>query len=100
MMGHLDGYEADPADVQAMLDQEIDAEDRSDPTLLYVRATQLTARYSTALAELTKLRAEAVHRMHRAGSSYAQIAATTGLSRARVQQMVGSARTSGPSAIR
>lgn len=84
----IDGYEADPDDVAAMLDQEIDAEDRDDPTLLYVRATQVAARYTAALAELTKVRAEAVHRMSLAGSSYAQIARTTGLSRPRVQQLV------------
>jgi DNA-directed RNA polymerase specialized sigma24 family protein len=91
-MATTDGYEADLLEVQAMLDQEIDAEDRDDPTLLYVRATQLHARYTAALAELTRLRAEAVHRMNLAGSSYAQIAATTGLSKPRVQQLVGIGR--------
>ncbi len=86
-MAVTDGYKTEPSDVQAILDQDIDAEDRDDPTLLYVRATQLTARYTAVLLELTKIRAEAVHRMSLAGSSYRQIARTTGLSVARVQQM-------------
>lgn len=86
-MATVDGYEADPADVQAILTMQIGVTTRDDPTLLYVRATQLRARYAAVCAELEGLRAEAVHRMHQGGSSYAEIARTTGLSRARVQQL-------------
>lgn len=81
-------YEADSAEVAAILDADIDDEDRADPTLLYIRATQLRARYDAVCAELETVRAQAVQQMSADGMSYRQIAAHVGLSVPRVQQMV------------
>lgn len=57
-----------------------------------VGATQLHARHTAVLAELTQVRAEAVARLHLSGLSYAQIAAHLGVSRARVQQLATAGR--------
>jgi DNA-directed RNA polymerase specialized sigma24 family protein len=93
-MATIDGYEADPDEVAAILAAELDDEDRADPTLLYVRATALSARHTQLLAELSKLRAQAVARIYRdsPGASYADVGAKLGISRGRVQQFVEAER--------
>lgn len=91
-MAATDGYAPDPAEVAAILAGDIDGEDHSDPTLLYLRATQLHTRYTAVCAELTQLRADAAAALHRDGMSYAQISAHLGPSRPRVQQLVQAGR--------
>ena len=88
-MAAIDGYEADPAEVRALIDQQVDVEDLADPTLLYVRATQLHVLHTAIANELAQLRAEAAGRLHADGMSYARIAAHLGMSRGRAQQLVG-----------
>ena len=89
-MATTDGYAADPNEVTAILATDLDEVDRSDPTLLYMRATQLSARYAALLAEVGRLRAEAVVALYDGGrgGSYASVGNHLGLTRGRVQQFV------------
>lgn len=87
----IDGYEADPVEVQAILDEAIDEEDLSDPTLLYVRATKLQVLYTAVVAELGKLRGQAAVRLNQ-DMSYDAIGDHLGISKPRVQQLVNSTR--------
>ena len=88
-----DSYDADSDEVASILAADLDDEDRADPTLLYVRATQLSARYTEVLAELAKLRAQAVARIYHdsPSDSYADVGAKLGISPGRVQQFVEAA---------
>ncbi|MGH3793712.1 MAG: hypothetical protein ACRDSP_02365 [Pseudonocardiaceae bacterium] len=61
-----------------------------NPLQRYMRATDLYAIHAAVCTELTSHRAEAVRQMSEGGMSYRQIAAVTGLTKARVQQMVQS----------
>jgi len=91
-MTSTDGYEADPREVAALVEREVDAEDRSDPTMLYVRASALHAHHTAVAREMTKLRAQAVLRLSQQGMSYEAIAAHLKISKPRVQQLVNLAR--------
>ena len=87
--GTIDGYAPDPEETAAILAEEIDVEDLADPTLLYVRASQLQARYAALAAEATRLRREAIQRLHDGGKgmSLQAIADHLGISKPRAQQL-------------
>lgn len=94
-MTTVDGYGASSEYVAYIISTEIGEEDRSDPTLLYLRATQLKARHDAVNAELEKLRGLACARMNDGGMSYRAIAEHVGISSARVQQLINKAREKG-----
>lgn len=54
----------------------------------YQKATEREARLRKAADEAAAERAVELAKMHRSGMSYGKIAAATGLSRSRVQQLV------------
>lgn len=54
----------------------------------YLEATEKESRFRQAADEAARERAWALAEMHRSGMSYGKIAEVTGLSRARVQQLV------------
>jgi len=87
----INGYEAEPAEVTAIIASLVDEEDRTDPTILYMRATKLLATYTDVLAELKLLRAQAVAAIAADTQSYARTAEHLGLSKPRVQQLVADA---------
>lgn len=82
-----DGYEADPDEVEALVNGLLDEEDLSDPTLMYVRATKQQVLHAAVAERLGQLRSEAVSRLS-ADMSYRSIASHLGLSLARVQQLL------------
>jgi DNA-directed RNA polymerase specialized sigma24 family protein len=60
----------------------------ADPLTQYLELTREQEAHDAASRRLAALRAQTLAGMHAAGSSYAQIAEQTGLTRARVQQLV------------
>ena len=58
----------------------------------YLKATEKESQLRQAADEAAWERARALAEMHRSGMSYGKIAEATGLSRARVQQLVERAR--------
>jgi hypothetical protein len=63
-----------------------------DPLERYHRASADLGLHQAVIGQLATIRAAAVAELHRAGASYAAIAGTTGLTRARVQQLVEAGR--------
>lgn len=88
----IDGYEAEPEEVAAIIAAEIDDEDRADPTLLYLRATKLQVLLTAVCRELGKVRGQAAVQLN-ADMSYDEIAEHLGISKGRVQQLVTGARS-------
>jgi hypothetical protein len=89
----IDGYEADPDDVAAIVATEVDDEDRSDPTLLYVRAAKVQVLHTAVAREMTSLKAQACLQLKHSGESYASIAAHLGISKPYVQQLIALAKS-------
>ena len=63
-------------------------DDIADPVARYGRAGQEQAAAEAVVTRLSDLRARCLAELHTDGWSYARIAQETGLSRARVQQLV------------
>jgi hypothetical protein len=90
----INGYEADPDEVEAIVAALVDQEDYDDPARLYARATSLLATYADVIGKIGQLRAEAVARIAADTASYAKTAEQLGLSKPRVQQLVKAAMDS------
>lgn len=85
------GYEADPDDVQALLDVVLaDVADEPDPAIRYVMLTKSLVLHQALVGRIADERARAVAAMHTPGGmSYSQITEALGLgSRSRAQQLV------------
>lgn len=86
-------YAAEPQDVEALVALVAAVDLVLDPLERYHRASADQELHSAVVTRLSEIRASAVAELHRSGSSYAQIASTTGLTRARVQQLVEAGRS-------
>lgn len=87
----MQGYEAEPTDVDALVDNELC--DATDPLERYHRAGAAEALYRETANRFAQQRALAVLALHDSGLSYQQIADVTLIgTRARVQQLVERAR--------
>jgi hypothetical protein len=79
----------EPQELAAILDGLVGDQDTAEHDLVwYVHLTSRQALLAAAVDEIAGMRSRAVAGMHAAGESYAGIAAVTGLTRARVQQLV------------
>lgn len=92
----IGGYEAEPQEVEALLDGLLDEHDLADPTLMYIEASKQMVLYTAVAERLGLLRAEAVQRLCNTGLSYQQVADHLGLSKPRVQQLVAQATAARP----
>ena len=90
------GYVPDPADVAAHLAFLDDGAWGGDRVAAYVEATRAQVLHQAVAAALADQRARIRARMHASGLSYQKIADATGLTRARVQQLVERGRRLAP----
>lgn len=91
MSDQIQGYEADPSDVQALLAALLDdIQDEPDPAIRYVMLTKELVLHQALVSRLADERARAVAAMHKPGGmSYQQIANALQLgTRGRAQQLV------------
>ena len=86
-MADIDGYAADPDEVKAIVNEAVDLEDLADPTLLYIRGSQIRALHTAVAAEGGRLCREAVQRLQADGMSLQAIADHLGISKPRAQQL-------------
>jgi DNA-directed RNA polymerase specialized sigma24 family protein len=98
------GYEADPVETHLAVTAEIEriVEDTAaawpgDPAPRYAALASTQAFHQGVVARLADAKAAVVAQMHADGMSYAQIAAVTGMKRARVQQLAERGRALAPS---
>lgn len=85
-MSDTNGYEPEPADVEAFL---ADGDGwGGDPLPMYVEATKAQVLHQAVAERWALRRATLLAQMNACGVSYQQIADVTGLSRPRVQQLV------------
>ncbi|MER6830917.1 hypothetical protein ABT352_33325 [Streptosporangium sp. NPDC000563] len=84
------GYEADPADVEALLDTAIsDALAEPDPLIRYTLLTKDLVLYEALVGRIAQERYRTVAAMSSPGGmSYAAIGDALGMSRSRAQQLV------------
>ncbi|GAA0853567.1 hypothetical protein ACFQVD_26330 [Streptosporangium amethystogenes subsp. fukuiense] len=84
------GYEADPADVEALLDTAIsDALEEPDPLIRYTLLTKDLVLYEALVGRIAQERYRTVAVMSSPGGmSYGQIGEALGMSRSRAQQLV------------
>lgn len=86
------GYEAEPGEADLAAAEEIEdiaAAWPGDPLPRYAALTSRQAHYTAVAGRLADARAAVIAQMRKDGMSYGQIAAVTGLTRARVQQLAG-----------
>jgi len=91
MTDQIQGYEADPEEVQALLDVVLaDIAPEPDPAIRYVMLTKELVAYQALVSRIADERARAVAAIHKPGGmSYAEIAKALQLgTRARAQQLV------------
>lgn len=93
------GYAPEPADVAAHLATLDDNVWGGDPLPAYLEATRAQALHQAVAAAIADRRAVLLARMHDGGASYRQIADVTGLTRARVQQLVERGRRRGSDGV-
>lgn len=89
------GYEAEPEEARAVFESEIDdiaAGWPGDPLPRYAALSARQAHYQSVANGLSGARAAVLADMHDKGMSYARIAEATGMTRARVQQLVEKGR--------
>jgi hypothetical protein len=84
-MSDLLGWEAEGVDVEAFV---ADLVAEPDAAIRYARASAASVLHQAVVERLGAIRAGAIASMHDDGASYASIATNTGLTRARVQQLV------------
>ena len=88
-----DGYEAEPADVDALCADTIAAaEEETDPVIRDIIYAKQRVLFAAAAARMAAERARNAAAMHAAGDSYAQIGDALGVSRARAQKLVETGR--------
>lgn len=85
MSSETAGYEAEPADVAA---ETAWLEEFTDPLERYHRATADQAHHEAVIAELARVREQAVARMHGDGLPLRKIAELVGTSPGRVQELI------------
>lgn len=91
-MAHLvDGYEADPDDVSAILAATFDEDDQRDPMIGYMTATKALALYEAVAVELRGARALAVKALADE-TSYQKTADLLGLHKSRIGVLVQEAK--------
>lgn len=92
-MSDISGYEAEPTDVQALVDGLLAAlADETDPLVRYTRLCSEQALYAALVGEIAKLRGRELLAMSKT-ASYEQVAEMTGLgNRQRVGQLIKNAR--------
>jgi len=82
------GWGVEPAEVDALLDAVVGDRNDTDLAHWYAHLSSRQALLTAAASRVADLRAGTVAGMHAEGLSYARIAGTVGMSRARVQQLV------------
>jgi hypothetical protein len=84
------GYEADPDEVEALLNDALgDITEEPDPVIRYTMLSKLLVLHDVVVGRIASERARAVAAMHTPGGmSYAQIGEAIGVSRSRAQQLV------------
>lgn len=88
-----EAYEADPADVEALVaDALAAADEETDPVLRDIILAGQRELYYAAARRIAAERARNAAAMHDSGMSYAKIAEALNLTRARAQQLVEAGR--------
>lgn len=88
-----DAYEAEPADVEALVTDALAAADEeTDPVLRDIILAGQRELYYAASRRLAAERARNAAAMHDSGMSYAEIGKALNLTRARAQQLVEAGR--------
>lgn len=92
-MSDINGYEAEPSDVQALVEGLLaDLADETDPLVRYTLLTSEQALYAKFIGEIVRLRGLELLAMSET-ASYEQVAEMTGLgNKQRVGQLIKGAR--------